>query len=137
MPVSVLACVKAAPLVEALGAKGIAAGTFNAALGLTTDFSAVDKSGPSTGSPGRSPARSPRDELAHVPSPPKAAPPPPLSDLHLFLVRRVLTFTNRHRRLRTLLSPLITIIQPQGPIHRCCGTWMLAQRDQLLINMKD
>ncbi|KAF9507665.1 hypothetical protein BS47DRAFT_1249432, partial [Hydnum rufescens UP504] len=38
---AVLACVKAAPLVEALGAKGIAAGTFNAALGLTTDFSAV------------------------------------------------------------------------------------------------
>ncbi|KAF9507400.1 hypothetical protein BS47DRAFT_314642 [Hydnum rufescens UP504] len=51
--------------------------------------------------------------------------------------KEVLTFTNRHRRLRTLLSPLITIIQPQGPIHRCCGTWMLAQRDQLLIYMKD
>ncbi|KAF9505750.1 hypothetical protein BS47DRAFT_512369 [Hydnum rufescens UP504] len=69
---AVLACVIAAPLAEALGAKAIAAKTFNAALGLTTYFSTADKSGPSSGSPGRSP----RDELTHVPPPPKAAPPP-------------------------------------------------------------
>ncbi|KAF9504938.1 hypothetical protein BS47DRAFT_598997 [Hydnum rufescens UP504] len=73
---AVLACLKAAPPAEALGAKGISADTFNAALGFTTDFAAVDKSGPSTGSSAGSPGRSPRDELIRVPPPPKAAPPP-------------------------------------------------------------
>ncbi|KAF9507388.1 hypothetical protein BS47DRAFT_1351658 [Hydnum rufescens UP504] len=106
MPVLVLACVKAAPLAEVLGAKGIAAAHSTPPLVLQPIFCR---------SPGRSPARSLRDELAHVP------------DLHLFLVRRVLTFTNQFPRPRTLLSSLITI-PLQGPIHRCCGTWMLAQR---------
>ncbi|KAF9504934.1 hypothetical protein BS47DRAFT_598863 [Hydnum rufescens UP504] len=73
---AVLACLKAAPPAEALGAKGIAADTFNAALGFTTDFATVDKSGPSTGSSAGSPGRSPRDDLARAPPPPKAAPPP-------------------------------------------------------------
>ncbi|KAF9505749.1 hypothetical protein BS47DRAFT_1367856 [Hydnum rufescens UP504] len=134
---AVLACLKAAPPAEALGAKGIAADTFNAALGFTTDFAAVDKSGSSS----RSPARSPRDELARVPPPPKAAHPlflpPPLCDLHLFLVRRILTFANQFPPLHTLLSPLIPITQFQGPIRGRCGTWMLAQRDRLLTKMKD
>ncbi|KAF9505752.1 hypothetical protein BS47DRAFT_1385868 [Hydnum rufescens UP504] len=72
----VLACLKAAPPAEALGAKGIAADTFNAGLRFTTDFAAVDKSGPSTGSSARSPARSPSEEPGHVSPPPKAALPP-------------------------------------------------------------
>ncbi|KAF9508029.1 hypothetical protein BS47DRAFT_256749 [Hydnum rufescens UP504] len=119
---AVLACLNVAPRAEALGAKGIAADTFNAALGFTTHFATVDKSGRNT----RSLAGSARDEPAHAPQDgvKGAAPPPKDHDGR----------PPPSRLLRSLrLHPPTSQVPPRLRAC-CCAMQVLAQ---ILINMKD